>query len=147
MRSTESTIENRIQTCSRFNSLTFLHIMYIIYTAYTYVKSWHWKGPPSALKHAWFWMNWNIWTLFLISYRAFHIISSLYKFTEWKSSVLNCTAYSQTKEMYVTLCHAGDDRTGNEEVMQLLLNFLAISQQEFEQNLIICSTGFKHVRV
>jgi len=42
-------------------------------------------------------------TIFQILYNTFHI-SSLCRLPQWKSSVLNCTTYSSTKEMYITLC-------------------------------------------
>jgi hypothetical protein len=68
---------------------TFPHIIYIIYITYRMLNS-CWKWPPATLRH--FCLN-----LLLNFLEHFSYISSLYVFSQWKSSVLNSTAYSWKK--------------------------------------------------
>jgi len=92
-------VENQTQSHSRLNGLTFPCIIYI-----THVKSRCWK-LPSTLWNAEFWGKWNnLEPVFQISYDMFHTISSLCRFPQWKSSVLNGNAYLWMKQVYVTLC-------------------------------------------
>jgi hypothetical protein len=103
---TGSQIENQTQMHIKLNDITFPHTMCIIYTAeynlfHVRVDVGNYLSQLSSMLD--FEGTETLGNRFKIFVGTFHMLCSLYRFTQ-KSCALNCTAYSGTKELYVTLC-------------------------------------------